>query len=313
MIKFFLCCTVLALLPLAASGQQNHAVVPQGQNIRQTDQPRHDSQTTAKRTEPNQMPPVQQPSAAMFEAPVSGEAFSGASAGPDEVVVMPEITQAVEFSNTAFNRIYCADVIQDAFASEEKLLDVRWTEHNAFIKFLYLVKDGKPQYALKPMEISIVCGGEIYTLIAVPKPLPSSPKIRLSSGKKKQIHENASIFSGLDLEKKERRFVEFAYKDNIPASFDRAYPNITYKIFKDMEISLMRIVTATGEGLRLKEFRLLNGTADTLRLTEKMFLQTELTSMPVFITLSKLNLKSGDNARLFIVERTGGGSEQDRR
>lgn len=308
MIKTFLYRAAFILLfPVAALANQNMVVGPQSPHMADLSQQPERNQPY-KPAVTNQSIFVQQSSGA------AAATESYVPAGSDEIVVLPEITQIVEFSNTAFNRVRCFDTVQDVVASEEKLLDVRWAGNSAFIKFMYLNKDGKPQYTTKPIELSIVCGGEIYTIIAVPKSLPSSPRIRLSSGKKKQILENASIFSGLELEKKERRFVEFAYKDDIPTSFDVVSVNTSLKLFKELDMTLLRTITATGEGLRLKEFKIVNSTKDqALRLTEPYFLKTEITSKPVFIALSRLNLNPGENARLFIVEMTGGGRELDQR
>ncbi len=229
---------------------------------------------------------------------------------PEDIVAMPEISQVVELSNTAFNRFKCPGVIQDVVASDERVLDVRYTESDAFVKFKYAIKNGKAIYASKPVELSIICGGDVFNIIAVPKSLPVSPKISLSFGKKKQIQQNASVFGGLAHEKKTRRFVELVYKDDIPVSFDRAYPNTGFKLFKDLGLTLHAIVTAPGEGLRLKEYRISNNTGEQLlRLKEGDFLKTEITTKPVFIALSKLNLKPGETARLFIVEQTGGNRE----
>jgi conjugal transfer pilus assembly protein TraK len=226
------------------------------------------------------------------------------------ITVLPEISQVVELSNRAFNRIRCNEAIQDIVASDEKLLDVKYTENDAFVKFRYAVKEGRAVHATKPLELSIICGGEVFNIVAVPKPLPVSPRINLSSGKKKQIRENAALFSGLALEKKARRFVELAYKDDIPSSFDIAPENRDFRLFKELGVTLGRIVTVPGEGLRLKEFRVQNSTKDrVLRLSEGSFLKAELTSKPVFIVLSRLNLNPSEAARLFIVERTGGDSE----
>jgi conjugal transfer pilus assembly protein TraK len=254
------------------------------------------------------------PAGAAADQPIPDTAQAGEAApgflSAEDIIVLPEISQVVGLSNTAFNRFKCPGVIQDVVASDEKVLDVRYTENDAFVKFKYAIKNGKAIYASKSVELSIVCGGEVFNIVAVPKSLPVSPKISLSSGKRKQIRQNVSVFAGLSHEKKCRRFVELVYKDDIPPSFDRAYPNRGFKLFKGLGLTLHAVVTAAGEGLRMKEFRVSNNTGEQLlRLKESDFMKTELTSKPVFIGLSRLNLKPGESARLFIVEQTGGDRE----
>jgi conjugal transfer pilus assembly protein TraK len=257
--------------------------------------------------------PVFPQAGAMPDRAAPGETASFTTTGPAEIVVLPEVSQVVQLSNTAYNRFQCDDTIQDVLASEEKILNVQYEGNNAFIKFKYVIRGGKAVYAEKPLDLSIVCGGEIYSIIAVPRPLPSSPKIRLSSGKKKKIQANRSLFGGMPHEKKALHFIKLAYTDTVPDSFDSTRSNTRFDLFKGLGLVLVRVVVVPGEGLKLKEYEVSNDTKEALRLTEKKFMMTELTTRTVAIALSKLNLKPGETARLFVVEQTGGNREQDQR
>jgi conjugal transfer pilus assembly protein TraK len=243
---------------------------------------------------------------ATMTAPVDGPAH------PQEVVVLPEVAQTVEMNNADFNRITCPGGIKDIVYSKEKGLVVKFSGNNAFIKFKYLVKDGKPVYAKNPVELDIVCDGDVYTIIALPRTLASSPKIRLSSGRKGRIGQNASVFSGMPMVKKCAHFVKLAYKDAIPASFDIVRPNKQLDLFKGLRLVLRTQAVAEGEGLQLKEYDALNVTTqDTLNFTEKDFLVPEIASSPLWISFGppKYALKPGDSIRIFVVERTGGERE----
>jgi hypothetical protein len=114
-------------------------------------------------------------------------------------------------------------------------------------------------------------------------------------------------------EKKALHFIKLAYTDTVPDSFDSTRSNTRFDLFKGLGLVLVRVVVVPGEGLQLKEYELSNDTKEALRLTEKKFMMTELTTRTVAIALSKLNLKPGETARLFVVEQTGGNREQDRR
>ena len=223
-----------------------------------------------------------------------------------EIELLPEIAKSVEISNTGFTRVHCQEPIQDIIPSREKTIIHKYSGNNGWIKFLYLVRDGKSIYATKPMEINIVCGGEVYRMIANPKPLPVSPTIRLSSGKKGVIKENASLFSWMPLVRKCIKLVHLAYKDAIPDSFDVVRPNSAVGLFKDLKITLRRVVVVEGEGLKLKEYEAVNSSLNPLKLSEKVFLNDKLTSKTLWVSLSRLNVGPGDRTRLFIVEQTGG-------
>ncbi len=237
--------------------------------------------------------------------------FSGMPNAP-EIVVLPETTQAVELNSTDFNRFQCPGVIQDVVVAKEKGVVAKFSGNNAFILFKHLIKDGKPIYAKNPVELNIVCDGDVYTIVAVPKNLAYSPVVRLSSGKKKKMEQNASVFGGMPIVKKCIHFVKLAYKGDLPNSFDVVHPNKPFDLFKKLKLVLSSLIIAEGEGLRLKIYVASNVTKDeTLKLTEKDFLKTELTTNTLWISLGppKFNLKPGESVRVFIIERTGGERE----
>lgn len=228
-----------------------------------------------------------------------------------DIVVLPETVKAIEMNNTGYNRIQCPGPIQDIVPSEEKVVTAKYLGNNAFVKFKYLVKDGKPIYVTKSVEMSIVCDGEVYTIVGVPTSLRASPTIRLSGGGKKKIKENASIFGGLPLIKKCVNFVKLAYTDNLPKSFDVSPINKPVDLYKGLKLTYESLVTVAGEGIQLKEYNAVNVSKNDIGLTEKDFLKPELTTQPLFISFGppKFNLKPGDSVRIFIVERTGGDHE----
>ena len=113
----------------------------------------------------------------------------------------PEGTSQVFLSSSDINRIICPVEIKDAIYSKEKGLTVRLAEQNAFVKWVVMKKDGKDLYATTPSELYIVCGQNVYTLIAVPKRIPAQT-IQLSSGKADAIKTNLALFQEVPFEKK---------------------------------------------------------------------------------------------------------------
>jgi hypothetical protein len=113
----------------------------------------------------------------------------------------------------------------------------------------------------------------------------------------------------MEHERKMIHFIRLAYTDKLPESFEVTRPNHSLSIYKEMNIVFRRLVRVEGEGLALKEYQITNRSSSPLKLSEKQFLLMELATQPLAISLSRLNLNSNDSARLFIVERTGGGRE----
>jgi len=218
-------------------------------------------------------------------------------------VVAPEIAFPVELSSSDINRIACPNnlPIKDVVYSTEKGMIVKFNDSNAFVKFQIAMKNGQETFATKPVELYIICGNNIFNLIATPKRIPSQT-IRLAGGKINNIKQNDSLMSGLPIEKKALMLIKLAYVDNLPDSFDITRPNKKFKIFKKMEMVLKRQVLVEGEGLQLKEFYVTNIGPETINLTEKDFMLSAITSNTLAVSLNKLSLNKGEVSRVFIVE-----------
>ncbi len=164
-------------------------------------------------------------------------------------------------------------------------------------------------YSSTPSELYVVCGSDIYTMIAVPERIPARTII-LSSGRLSRIKENASLFSGLPIEKKVLKLIKTVYTETIPENFtvNRVLKRVDG--FSDLDLILQRIVAIDGEGLQVKEYEgRIKGDMETLELREKDFLKTGITTNPVAILVDPLKLMKGDTARIFIVEQKR--SEED--
>ena len=182
--------------------------------------------------------------------------------------------------------------------------------NNAFVKWLVVKKEGKDLYATTPSELYIVCGRNVYTLIAVPKRIPAQT-VQLSSGKADAIKTNLALFQEVPFEKKILALIKRIYTDNLPDSFTVERVNKSYPVFQGLSLTLHSIVTIEGEGLRVKEYRARiedGAKQDAFLLKEKDFLTTDLAARPVAISIDVLHLKKGTTSRIFVVERTEGGT-----
>ena len=214
-------------------------------------------------------------------------------------VVPPEVATPVYLSSSDINRIVCPSYIKDVIYSKEKGLTVKIEGQNAFVKFLVTKEGDKDEYSTTPTELYVLCGKETYNLIALPKRIPSRT-VTLSGGDRK-AGKNASLFDGMPFEKKILSIIKSVYTEDIPDSFTVRNEDSPFNLYTGLRLTLVRTVRVEGEGLRVKEFTA--QAAQTMELSEKDFLKTEITTDPVAIAIDKLRLSPGETARVLIVER----------
>jgi len=216
------------------------------------------------------------------------------------VEIFPEVTTKVDLSNSDINRITCPVEIRDVVYSQEKGLMVRIQGRNAFIKYVLEREDSKLITATVPTEIYIVCGDDVYSLIAYPKSIPAKI-IKLSKGKEDIIKKNLSIFKGMPYEKKILTILRYVFLEEIPDSFSILPIDRSLSIFKEIDISLKRIITVEGEGILVKEY--VATAKEDVILKESNFFRAEFTQKTIAISIDNLILKKNEKARILIVER----------
>lgn len=222
----------------------------------------------------------------------------------EAVTVLPEVTTSVEMSSSDVNRIVCQSAIRDVIFSEEKGITVRVIGRDAFVKFLIKKDGGEKIYTNTPSELFVVCGNDVFSMIAIPKRIPSQT-IRLSSGRSERIKENISLMSELPFERRVIKLIKSAYTEDIPSSFTVIPINKKLDIFKDIVLTHIRTVVVEGEGISLKEYKAeIRTDKQSISLSERDFLRAEVTNDPIAIAVDKHQIKKGDIARIFIVEKS---------
>lgn len=240
-----------------------------------------------------------------------GEAYKETVSGTSIITVSPEVSTPVEMSSSDMNRIMCPTDIKDVVFSKEKGLTVKIIGHNAFVKFLVTKRGDKEIFSSTPSELFVACDESIYTIIAIPKRIPSQT-IRLNAGVQK-LKRNASLYGGMPFEKKIVSIIKSIYTDEIPESFTVELSGKRIEVFKDLGLTHQRTITVDGEGLTVKEYKAeIKGESDksAIEVSEKDFLRNELTTRPVSLMVDRLKLKKGDAARILIVESAGRASER---
>lgn len=225
--------------------------------------------------------------------------------------VLPEVTTQIFLSSTDINRIICPPESEGevhVVHSAEKGLNTKTVGKDVFVKFNIIkkIEDGKETliHSTVPTDMYVICGGEVYSMIVIPKRIPSQ-MVKLSTGVKNTIKKNLSMYSGMAYEKKIIDIIKSAYIDNIPESFTVHLIKKPVDMFKDILMVFERIIVVDGVGLELKEYSLSvkdSSKTDTLNLTEKEFLKPDIAGRGVVaISLDTHQLSKGDRARLFIV------------
>ncbi|TYO96792.1 conjugal transfer pilus assembly protein TraK [Geothermobacter ehrlichii] len=229
-----------------------------------------------------------------------------ASTGEQEeslVVVFPEHTTKVPLSSTDVNRFVCPGPIKDVVFSQDKGIRIKIAGENAFVKFQALKKGQEVIYTKTPSEFFVICDGDVYSMIGLPKKIPSQT-IRLTSGRKKRIEKNLSIFAGLPLEKKILKLIRQAYTGDLPESYSVRPVWKQLNVFDQLWLTAKRDIEVEGEGLGLREYIVsLKAGQGQWRLNEADFLNPQLTHSPLAVAIEEPLLDPGDITRVFIVER----------
>jgi conjugal transfer pilus assembly protein TraK len=247
-------------------------------------------------------PPSKSSSVVRPANPVDQELHGPFPAGLQAQPVTPEVSTAVTLSNSDINRITCHEEIKDVVFSREKGLSVKTVGKDAFVKFLLTRKEEKEIYSSTPSELFVVCGENVYNLIAMPRRVPSQT-VRLSPGSEK-IRENSRLYRELPFEKKVLAIIRSVYTNEIPEGFSTAAFNTHLSLFRDLEVTLVRTHRVEGEGLLVKEYLVKGKKPDeALKLSEKDFLRPAIAAKPVAIALDRHDVPQGDTGRLIVVEQ----------
>lgn len=247
-------------------------------------------------------PPPKGPLAVALSRPVQQELSGPFPARLQVQTVLPEVSTAVTLSNSDINRITCREEIRDVVFSREKGLSVKVAGRDAFVKFLITRKEGKEVYSSTPSELFVVCGENVYSLIAMPGRVPSRT-VRLSPGSEK-ISQNRGVYRELPFEKKVLALIRSVYTGEIPEGVSTVAVNKSLPLFRDLEVRLVRTHRLQGEGLQVLEYLLASKRpGEPLRFSEKDFLSPAVSAGPVAIAIDRHELSQGDTARLTVVEQ----------
>lgn len=108
----------------------------------------------------------------------------------------------------------------------------------------------------------------------------------------------------MPLEKQVLQVIREAYNGDYPSSYRISSQSEELNISKDFDVNLKNTVEIDGVGIKLKEYSV--HAKNTVDIDEKSFLNTFVSPSILAIALDKHQLKSGENSRLFVVEKKSG-------
>lgn len=226
---------------------------------------------------------------------------------PEIKIVYPEVTTAIEMSSTDVNRIICPVTSNEVnvIHSTEKGMITKVVENNVFVKFSIVKKKEGPNeeliYRDSPAELYVVCGGEVFSMIVIPKQIPTQT-VKLSTGTKDRIKENIEMMSGMPLEEKIIKMIQAAYKDDIPSTFTVEDRRTDMGLYEDVSVVLRRVISADGTGLRLLEYDVRAVGSNEIHVNETTFMRPELAGrIPLAIALEEHTITERPS-RLFVVQ-----------
>ena len=214
--------------------------------------------------------------------------------------VLPDQTTRVPISNTDVNRIVCQDGdISDVIYSVEKGITVKVSGKNAWVKLKMLKQKDKLLYNRKPVDISVVCAGQVYTLVGTPAPIPIQT-IRLG-GYADKARKNVAMMQGMPHEKRILFILEHLYKDDYPDSWTVQTTVTPLGELGAGLLDLVREIDIEGVGLRAKVLRF--KALRTAEIEETDFLQSGIGKQIVAVSIDQPKLSSGEVTRVFILEK----------
>ena len=113
--------------------------------------------------------------------------------------VLPERSTAVQLSNRDVNRVHCPLGITEVHWSKEKPVAIEQQSENVYVKFLVRRVGMSETRTTDPVDIHVVCGGDVYTLIVHPRDLDAQT-IRLGDSRRQDLLAASKEWGALPLE-----------------------------------------------------------------------------------------------------------------
>jgi conjugal transfer pilus assembly protein TraK len=227
------------------------------------------------------------------------------------VTALPEQSSMIRLSNRDVNHVVCVGgAIEDVKFSAEKAIAVERAGSDAWIKFLVKEVDDMGMvtrsYVTTPSEFFISCNGAIYPLYAEPVDIPAQT-VTLAPGSPQRAAANEELLGPLVEEERAISITLAVLQGRVPASFSEIAPRAgtsTVTALPAVKLVERRRLAIEGAGLSVSEYQL--SSDSELVLEERQFLDRALGVDIFAVTLDRLAVKPGENARLVVIRRGEG-------
>jgi conjugal transfer pilus assembly protein TraK len=155
-----------------------------------------------------------------------------------------------------------------------------------------------------PVDIFFVCDNQVYSVIAIPKRIPSA--FIYLEAKEKKVQETVEKVKDLPYEKRLLEVIKSIYLGKYEPNYQVVNVNKEIYLFKDVKVVLEKVIDIEGEGFRAKVFRVetnFSSSTQYVEIKEKDFVKKELTNIPLAVSLDKARLQGKDKATLIILEK----------
>lgn len=230
------------------------------------------------------------------------------------IAALPDQTSRIRLSNRDVNHIVCVGGdIDDVKFSAEKGLAVERGGADAWVKFLVLETEDPNvggsgaktrTYVTTPSEFFVSCNGAIYPLYAEPADIPAQT-VTLVPGAAQRARANDAVLGPLVEEERAVGIALALLQDRVPASFTEVAPQATKLMVADLPnvwLQERRRLAIEGAGLSASEYLLTSPVP--VELDERAFLDATLGADIFAVTLDRLAIAPGSNARLIVVRRS---------
>ena len=213
--------------------------------------------------------------------------------------IVDTIFSYVTISLTDVSRITCPKEIKWFTYSKEKQIQIQKAGNNLLVKVSPKVISVNSQVKevkreTFPRELITECNGQVFTLILIPKKVPTQTIVLkpLMKDKKKALRfETANPY-----EETLKQLIKSAYKELPIDGYEIKIVNRPYKKFKRLDMDLYKIYK--GAYYQIREYSL--KAKSNIDLHEKLFVPF-LPESTLAIAISKLHLRAGEKARMFVV------------
>lgn len=237
-------------------------------------------------------------------------ALAATSLPAAEERVLPERPAAVLVSNRDVNRLHCTQGVEDVVWSAEKPVKVSRAGENVFVKFLVARQGDRETHTTTSLDVHVICGGAVYTLILHPRDM-DSVTVRLGDARRSQLQAVTKEWGSLAIEDRIKRLTLAVYRNQVPDTFTRrpieaGDPRRNLALYRNAQVIGQSEVLAPGLGLKAVEYVVI--AAEPMQLAERDFLVPQLGEV-VGVTVEPLALGKDEVARLIVIERSTSAGE----